>query len=30
VIACAMAQRATKIAFALFRDQARDNPARWA
>jgi transposase len=30
VIACAMAHRANKIAFALVRDQADYDPARWA
>jgi transposase len=30
VIACAMAHRANKIAFALVRDQAGYDPARWA
>jgi transposase len=29
VIACAMAHRANRIAFALVRDQASYNPARW-
>jgi len=29
VIACAMAHRANKIAFALVRDQARYDPGRW-
>lgn len=29
VIACAMANRANRIAFALVRDQATYNPARW-
>jgi transposase len=30
VIACAMANRATRIAYALVRDQAAYDPARWA
>ena len=29
VIACAMAHRANRIAFALLRDQAAYDPARW-
>ena len=30
VIACAMAHRANKIAYALVRDHTRYDPARWA
>ena len=30
VIPCALAQRATRIAYAAARDQAVDDPARWA
>ena len=30
VIACAMAHRANRIAYALVRDQAAYDPARWA
>ena len=30
VIACAMAHRANKIAYALVRDQTGYDPARWA
>lgn len=30
VIACAMAHRATRIAYAMVRDQAAYDPARWA
>jgi transposase len=29
VIACAMAHRATRIAYAMVRDQAVYDPARW-
>jgi hypothetical protein len=30
IIACALAHRANRIAFALVRDQAAYDPARWA
>ncbi len=29
MIACAMAHRANRIAFALVRDQSRYDPSRW-
>ena len=30
IIACALAHRATRIAYALVRDHATYNPSRWA